>query len=330
MPLRTILPSGSRNNFEDTLDYVNMYVGFDLGGTALKFGVVDHSGKVITESQVDTPKNLEKLLKTLEEIWVTLKNDPQQQIQTAGFGIPGIFSAKEQKILQSPNYPDLDNFAIVPALTSFIDVPLVVNNDANMAAYGEYRCGAGRNAHSLVLLTIGTGVGTGIVLNGNIWEGACGFAGELGHAVVNPDGKPCKCGSRGCLETEVPAPRIVKNYQALSKNSKNITAEEIARKARNKNKAAQQAFDQAGYYLGLGLALAINLLNPEKILIGGGVMKSAEFLLPSAIEEAAKRSFKGSFQCCSIERATLGNKAGFIGAALWAKQRTQNNAKPKG
>ena len=307
-----------------------MYVGFDLGGTALKFGVVDHAGKVITESQVDTPESLERLLQILEEIWEELKNDHRHRILSVGFGIPGIFSAKEQKILQSPNYPDLDNFAIVPALSRFVDIPLFINNDANMAAYGEYRCGAGKNAHSLVLLTIGTGVGTGIILNGDIWEGACGFAGELGHAVVNPQGEPCKCGSRGCLETEVPAPKIVKNYQAYSKSRKTITAEEVAQRARNNEKPALQAFAEAGYYLGLGLALAINLLNPEKILIGGGVMKSAEFLLPSAIEEAAKRSFKGSFQCCSIERATLGNKAGFIGAALWAKKRTQNNAKPKG
>jgi len=295
-----------------------MYAGFDLGGTALKFGVVDDTGKIISESQVDTPKNLGNLFQTLEEIWATLKNNYQPHIRTVGFGIPGIFSSKEQKILQSPNYPDLDNFTLVPALSRFIDVPLYVNNDANMAAYGEYRCGAGQNTHSLVLLTIGTGVGTGIILNGNIWEGACGFAGELGHAVVNPNGEPCKCGSQGCLETEVSAPKIVNNYQAFSKNRKTITAEEVSLRAKNNEKAAQQAFAEAGYYLGLGLAIAINLLNPEKILLGGGVMKAAEFLLSPAIDEAAKRSFKGSFQCCSIERATLGNKAGFIGAALWS------------
>jgi glucokinase len=303
-----------------------MYAGFDLGGTALKFGIVDNQGKIISESQVDTPKNLDKLLQALAEIWTNLKNNHRQQIRSVGFGIPGIFSSKEQKILQSPNYPDLDNFALVPALSRIIDVPFCVNNDANMAAYGEYRCGAGQNAHSLVLLTIGTGVGTGIILNRNIWEGACGFAGELGHAVVNPDGETCKCGSQGCLETEVSAPKIVKNYQIYSKSRKNITAEEVSRRAKNNEKAAQQAFAKAGHYLGLGLALAINLLNPEKILLGGGVMKAAEFLLPPTIDETAKRSFKGSFQCCSIQHATLENKAGFIGAALWAKQQIQDHS----
>jgi glucokinase len=197
-----------------------------------------------------------------------------------------------------------------------------------MAAFGEYRCGAGQNTHSLVLLTIGTGVGSGIILNGKIWEGACGFAGELGHAVVNPNGEPCKCGSQGCLETEVSAPKIVKNYQAYSLNRENITAEEVSLKAKNGDRVAQKAFAEAGRYLGIGLGIAINLLNPEKILLGGGVMKGGEFLLKSAIDEAAKRSFQGSFRCCSIERATLGNKAGFIGAALWSRQQTQDNSIP--
>jgi glucokinase len=305
-----------------------MYAGFDLGGTALKYGLVEETGKILTESQVGTPKNVERLLQTLQEIWTTMKNSQQKQIHAVGFGIPGIFSTREKKILQSPNYPDIDNFALFPALSRFIDVPFCVNNDANMAAFGEYRCGAGQNTHSLVLLTIGTGVGSGIILNGKIWEGACGFAGELGHAVVNPNGEPCKCGSQGCLETEVSAPKIVKNYQAYSLNRENITAEEVSLKAKNGDRVAQKAFAEAGRYLGIGLGIAINLLNPEKILLGGGVMKGGEFLLKSAIDEAAKRSFQGSFRCCSIERATLGNKAGFIGAALWSRQQTQDNSIP--
>lgn len=298
----------------------NLYAGIDLGGTALKFGLVDEKGKILHNSQVDTPKNLEELLRTLREIWDSLKKSQPQQIQAVGFGMPGIYSSREQTILQSPNYPDLDGFALVPALSRFIDVPFFVNNDANMAAYGEYRCGAGKNAHSLVLLTIGTGVGGGIILNDDIWEGACGFAGELGHAMVNPSGAPCKCGSQGCLETEVSAPKIVKNYQAYCQSREAITSEEVANRAKNKDRAALEAFAEAGRYLGIGLSIAINLLNPAKIILGGGVMKAAEFLLPRAVEEASKRSFHGSFQCCRIDRASLGNRAGFIGAALWAEK----------
>jgi glucokinase len=299
---------------------MSLHAGFDLGGTALKFGLVNEKGKIITESEVETPKDVEKLLQTLKDIWMKLKNSHQNRIKTAGFGFPGIYSTKKQKILQSPNYPGIDNVALYPALSQFIDVPFHVNNDANLAAYGEYTCGAGQKSHSLVLLTIGTGVGSGIILGGNIWEGACGYAGELGHVVVNPIGELCNCGSQGCLETEVSAPKIVKNYQALGKSRNRVTAEDVSRYAENNDTAARQAFAEAGKYLGIGLSVVINLLNPEKILLGGGVMKAGDFLLQPAIEEAASRSFQGSFRCCSIERATLGNKAGFIGAALWSGQ----------
>ncbi len=301
---------------------MSTHAGFDLGGTALKFGLVDDKGKVIIESEVETPKDVKKLLQILEEVWRTLKAGQRNRIESAGFGFPGIYSKKKQRILQSPNYPDIDNIALYPALSRFIDVPFCVNNDANLAAYGEYSCGAGRGARSLVHLTIGTGVGSGIILDGNIWEGACGYAGELGHVVVNPEGEPCNCGSRGCLETEVSAPKIVKNYQAARTSCLDITAEDVSRYAENDDRAARQAFANAGKYLGIGLSIVINLLNPEKILLGGGVMKAGDLLFEPAYEEAARRSFQGSFRCCRIESATLGNKAGFIGAALWSgKQR---------
>ncbi|MDH4220583.1 MAG: ROK family protein [Candidatus Aminicenantes bacterium] len=299
---------------------MQLFAGFDLGGTHLKYGLVDESGRILFESQVDTPETTEKLLHTLKDIWNTLKNKHQSQIASAGLGFPGIFSQQEQKIIQSPNYPDIDNFALIPAISEFIDIPFWVNNDANMAAFGEYKCGAGQNTHSLILLTIGTGVGSGIIMEGKIWQGACGYAGEMGHVAVNPEGEPCKCGSRGCLETEVSAPKIVKNYLTFSKLKENITSEEVSQRAKNKDVNASKAFALTGRYLGIGLSIVINLLNPEKILLGGGVMEAGNFLLQPAIEEASKRSFKGSFECCSIERAILGNKAGFVGAALWSKQ----------
>jgi glucokinase len=299
------------------------FAGFDLGGTQLKYGLVNDSCEVFQESHIETPKSMESLLLTLKDIWKALKEKKDHSLYGAGFGFPGIFSLREQKILQSPNYPDIDNFPLIPALSQFVDVPFWVNNDANMAAYGEYKCGAGQNTHSLVLLTIGTGVGSGIILNGQIWEGACGFAGEMGHVVVNPEGEPCNCGSHGCLETEVSAHKIVKNYLALRPSQDDITAKEVSQRAHANDKAARMAFAEAGRNLGIGLSLAINLLNPEIILLGGGVMEAGDFLLSPAREEAARRSFKASFRCCRIERATLGNKAGFIGAALWAREKTK-------
>jgi glucokinase len=299
---------------------VRLFAGFDLGGTLLKYGLVDEKGDIILESLVNTPGTMENLLQTLRDIWHVLRKRYQNRIVSAGLGFPGIFNQKEQIILQSPNYPEIDNCALIPAFSQFIDVPFWVNNEANLAAFGEYVRGAGQNTQSLVLLTIGTGVGTGIILDGKIWQGSCGYAGEMGHATVNPEGEACKCGSRGCLETEVSAPKIVKNYLYFSRLKENITSEEITRRARNNDKNALKALALAGRYLGIGISIMINLLNPEKILLGGGVMKAGNLLLEPAVKESSIRSFKGSFECCQIERASLGNKAGFIGAALWAKK----------
>ncbi len=302
-----------------------LYAGFDLGGTQLKYGLIDDNGHTIFHSKKKSPLKILELIQLVEKILKDLSEGDKYSISAVGFGFPGVLSTKEQKIYQSPNYPDIDHFDLLPSLSRFIKVPFTINNDANMAAYGEYKGGAGQNVHSMVLLTIGTGLGTGIILEGKIWQGVCGFGGELGHAAVNINGEPCNCGSRGCLETEVSAPKIVKNYQLLNP-AKNITdAVQVHEKALAGEKAAQEAFAMAGRYLGIGLSIAINLLNPEKILLGGGVMKAGDFLVAPAIQEAQKRSFKAGFDCCSIERATLGNQAGFIGSAYYAKENRIRN-----
>jgi len=297
-----------------------LFAGFDLGGTQLKFGLIDENEDIVYHSKVDTPNKIEYLIDLLESLWKDLNQRGKDSITCVGFGFPGIFSLRDQKIFQSPNYPEIDNFDLIPELSRFINVPFVINNDANMAAFGEYKAGAGKESQSLIHLTIGTGIGSGVILDGNLWQGTCGFAGELGHTVVNPAGEKCNCGSQGCLETEASGPRIVRNYKHLKETQENLTAEDIFNKAKDGDTAAQKAFSKAGFYLGIGLSIAINFINPEQILLGGGVMKADEFLLPSALKEAKARSYNASFECCVIEKAILGNKAGFIGAAFWAKE----------
>jgi glucokinase len=297
-----------------------LFAGFDLGGTHLKYGLIEEGGKVLYKARAETPAKIKELIHLLKGIWQNLKKREKQGIRAAGFGFPGIFSIEEQKIFQSPNYPELDDFDLAPALSRFIEVPFWVNNDANMAAFGEFKRGAGQGVKSMVLLTVGTGVGSGIILDGKLWLGKCGFAGELGHVTVNPKGERCNCGSQGCLETEVSAPKIVKNYNTLRKKRGEITAEQVFHRAEKGDKAAFQAFSQAGFYLGIGLSISINFLNPDKILLGGAVMEAGDFLLSPALKEAQKRSYKASFRCCKIEKASLGNKAGLIGAAMWAKE----------
>ncbi|MDD8021360.1 MAG: ROK family protein, partial [Acidobacteriota bacterium] len=219
------------------------------------------------------------------------------------------------------NYQPLNNFPIVPHLKKFIPVPFFIHNDANLAAFGEYMFGGGRRAQSLVFLTIGTGVGSGLILEGELWQGQDGLAGELGHITVNPEGLKCNCGNAGCLETEVSAPALVRNYLNFSeKAEEELTAKEVCRRARAGDEAAKKSFDRCGYYLGIGLSVVINLLNPEKIIIGGGVMDSGHWLLSPAKKEAKKRSIRASFALCRIEKARLKNDAGLMGAAAWARQ----------
>jgi len=299
-----------------------IYAGFDLGGTHLKYGLTDSTGNIIFNSKTATPPTITELLKLLEKLWDDLKRKEKRKVAAIGFGFPGIFSLDQQRILQSPNYAELDNFDLIPALSEFIEVPFWVNNDANMAAFGEYKCGAGQGAHSLIFLTIGTGLGAGIILDGKLWRGKCGFAGELGHVTVNPEGEMCNCGGQGCLETEVSAPKIVRNYNMMRKKDEKISGEEVFARAKKGEMAARQAFAQAGHFLGIGLGIAMNLLNPDKILLGGAVMSAGKLLLSPALEEVKRRSYKASYKCCTIEKASLGNKAGFLGAALWAREQS--------
>jgi glucokinase len=298
---------------------MELYAGFDLGGTYLKYGVIDTQGRVLQDETASTPDSVEELFELLETIWDTIWSSHHSNIKGAGFGFPGIFHSREQRIIQSPNCPQIDGHTLVPSLEKFINVPFFLDNEANYAAYGEHKIGAGKGVQSLVLLTIGTGIGTGIILNGQLWQGACGFAGELGHVTVNPKGEKCRCGNRGCLETEVSSQKIVSSYKQFRESEEDLAAEEIAHRAANGDEAALQTYSQVGSYLGIGLSIIINLLNPEKILLGGGVMESGEYLLPAAFEEAKRRSYAASYDCCLIEQTELGNKAGFIGAALWAR-----------
>ena len=298
---------------------MDLYAGFDLGGTHLKYGVIDEKGSVLQDETVNTPEKAEELFVLLEAVWDNIQSLHHSNIKAAGLGFPGIFHAREQRIIQSPNCPQIDGYALVPSLEKFISVPFFLDNEANYAAYGEHKIGAGKGAQSLVLLTIGTGIGTGIILSGKLWRGACGFAGELGHVTVNPSGELCRCGSQGCLETEVSSQKIVSSYRQFRESEEEIAVEEIDRRAGSGDEAALQTYLQVGSYLGIGLSIIINLLNPEKILLGGGVMGSGEYLLPAAFEEAKRRSFTASYECCLIEQTELGNKAGFIGAALWAR-----------
>ena len=292
--------------------------GFDIGGTRLKFGLVDGDGRLVHKGRVRSPEAMTDILAVLEESWAGLKKKAPGPIRSCGFGIAGFYSVKERKILQSPNYPSLNGYPLIPALRKFIDVPIRIGNDANMAAYGEFRHGAGRGARSLVLLTVGTGIGSGVILDSKLWQGEGGYAGEIGHITVNPEGEACGCGNRGCLETEASAPRMVRNFQALTGRTDITDSRDIYLLAKAGDPAALESFRTLAYWLGIGIGIVINMLNPGMILIGGGVVSAGKLLLGPVAEEARRRSHRISFAGCRIGKAALGNDAGLVGAAAWA------------
>ncbi len=299
---------------------MKLTAGFDVGGTQIKFGLVKESGHIIFKGITPSPPDLAGLAASLQAVWARMHQQTgRQKIRAAGFGFPGIFKPEKEMVLQSPNYPALDGLPLRPFLKSWLDVPFWIDNDANLAAYGEWWLGAKRKPKSLVLLTLGTGVGSGIILDGKIWHGTAGFAAEIGHVTVNPEGERCRCGNRGCLETEVSGPAIVRNYLSLTGKKNNLTSKDIASFARKKDEAAKKSFDRAGYYLGIALGIIISTLNPEMIVLGGGVIASGSLLLSPALKEARKRCFTPAFASTLICRASLGNDAGFIGAALLAQ-----------
>ena len=296
-----------------------LFAGFDLGGTQLKYGLLDERLHPVLKGRSPSPPNRGELVSLFRSLWEELTRKERRIIRAAGFGLPGIFSRREQRLVQAPNYPSLDGSRLRPAIARFVKAPFWIDNEANFAAYGEYRCGAGRGRHHLILITLGTGIGSGIIIDGEILHGACGYAAEMGHITVRPNGARCRCGSRGCLETEASAGAITRTYARLSRSHSSLGTEEIAARARSGDAAAHRSFERAGYYLGIALSIALNLLNPEKILLGGGVMESADLILHSAVAEARRRAFRASFTASTIEKAALGNDAGFIGAAAWAR-----------
>jgi glucokinase len=297
----------------------NLAAGFDLGGTQLKYGLVDDAGRLLLKAKAATPATMDGLLGLIEESWRKIEAKSPGPVRSCGFGFAGFYSLRDRKILHSPNYQGLDGFDLIPALRRFIDVPVAIDNDANMAAYGEYMYGAGRGAQSLVFITVGTGIGSGIILEGRLWHGPCGFAGEIGHITVNPEGEPCNCGGRGCLETEAAAPRIIRHYQTLSGQVGSLTTKEIYLRARQGDEAAREAFARAGRWLGVGLGIIINFLNPAKILIGGGVVAAGRLLLGPVIAEARRQAHPVLAACTKIEKASLRNDAGLVGAAAWSR-----------
>ena len=295
------------------------YLGVDIGGTAIKAGVVDDAGRILESGRIPTVVNdLDAFLSTLTGLIRGFQKNIR--IGAVGIGVPGLRSSKTRTIETSPNIPCLTKVSLEAELADQLKLPVITQNDANAAAYGEFLIGAGQGTRHMVHLTVGTGLGSGFILDGKVFEGALGYAAEFGHTVVQPDGRPCTCGSRGCIETIVSTTGIL-----LTAGEKMIdapsTSEAVFEAARRGDRGALEVFEETGTFLGIACSNLINLFNPDMIAIGGGVMASGDLLLAPARREARRCAFGPSFDHCAIVQSKLWPEAGVIGAAMLARDR---------
>src|SRR5215471_11618891 len=294
------------------------FVGLDIGGTTIKAGLVNESGVVLSTIQAATITNsIDGLIETLAKLVVHF--EPVARFEAVGVGIPGLRSTRTHRIETSPHIPCIHHLNLEDILSKRLKLKVVTENDANVGAYAEWACGAGKGLEHMAYLTIGTGLGGGLILSGRLYHGASGYAGEMGHVSVEPDGRLCACGSIGCLETRVSGPGLVETARELSPGYAALTAESIYKAACAGDKVALRAFEVTGQFLGIACANLINLLNIEMIVIGGGVIASGDLLLDSARAEVQQRAFEPAARICPIVQSQLWPNAGLIGAAMLAR-----------
>lgn len=310
------------------------YVGIDLGGTNIVAGVVDENYNIIHKASVKTnrPRPEKEIADDMAKVAlqaIAEANLTIDDVEWIGIGTPGIANSKDGIIEYSCNL-GFDNTPMVKYIQEHINKPVYVENDANAAAYGEYVAGAGKGHNSLVCITLGTGVGGGVVTDGKILTGFNYAGAELGHTVIEVDGVQCSCGRKGCFEAYSSATGLIKMTKEAMEKDKNSSMWDLVRERNNKvsarisydamrlgDKSATEVVDKFTKYLAVGLTNVINIFQPEVLCIGGGVCNEGDALLNPVKEIVAKEVYtRNSPKNTEIVIAKLGNDAGIIGAAF--------------
>lgn len=303
-----------------------MYVGLDVGGTFLKAARIDGLGTVA--AQIHEPIRKASAEELLDQLGAAVRAlcgcEPADLLAGIGVGLPGIVEGRTSRVRVAPNVPVLDGMAVGEELMRRTGVPAFAENDANAAALAEAMRGGGRGAPSVLFVTLGTGVGAGLILDGRIWGGSSGFAGEIGHIQVDPNGVRCGCGSWGCLETIAGVPGWARRAQEGLKTrdsvlrGRDLTPAAIVEAALQDDPLALEVVDDTARAVGVGIAAALNLLNVERVVVGGGVANAGPFLLERIVEQVRLRLFPPVFADTTFRLAELGSDAGVIGAACLA------------
>ncbi|MBI4615749.1 MAG: ROK family protein [Planctomycetes bacterium] len=300
-----------------------LHAGIDLGGTNVKIVLVTadgivHAREIVPTRASDPPHT------TVERVASAIRRlTGGRRLAGAGLGCAGALDLEAGVVVESPNLPAWNGAPARRLFAELLGVPVEFDNDANCAALGEHWLGAGRGASSLVALTLGTGIGGGIVLGGRVWRGATGTAGEIGHVTIAPDTGPiCGCGSRGCVETLASATAIVREVaRRLAAGERSMlagrepTAREAAEAARAGDALARSVFDEAGRHLGIALALLANLLNPERAVLCGGLAGAWDILEAAARAALRRHAFARPAGTLDIRTGELGEFSGALGAA---------------
>lgn len=311
-------------------------IGVDVGGTTVKAGLVSDDGSLSDTSSCPTPtQSADRVAAAIAEAVKALLDKASENVTAVGIGAAGFVDAERATVLFAPNLP-WRHEPLRDAVSDLVGLPVVVENDANAMAWGEFRFGAGQGADNLVCVTLGTGIGGGIILSGTLLRGSYGMAAEFGHLRVIPDGRRCGCGNRGCWEQYCSAGALTREARDLARvdpasaarlmelagdDAEGITGEIITRAAREGDAAALECFEQIGGWLGQGLADVAATLDPVRFVVGGGVLAAGDLLLDPARKRYAESLTAHAHRpLADILAATLGNEAGIIGAADLARE----------
>jgi glucokinase len=311
----------------------------DIGGTKIMTAVISDDGRILdadrclTLADAGVSPVIDRLFTAIDGLLKRAKLEPSQ-LGGIGIAAAGAIDSGRGVVTFSPNLPGWRDVPLGEMVRERYRAEAFLVNDASAAALGEHRFGAGRGVANLVLLTLGTGIGGGIIIHDELYLGACGSAGEIGHMIIDVDGPACACGSRGCLEALASGTAVARDaVRRINQGEKSslavmagdrleeITAEKVGEVARGGDPLALDVLRQAGTYLGIGLTNLVNIFNPEMIIIGGGMANLGDLILDSARRVVAARAFQISAGVARIVTAQLGNEAGVYGAAAFAQER---------
>ena len=315
-------------------------LAFDLGGTKFAFGVVAENGEVLGSDKIETlakqgPEQAIQRVNLAAQALLKKLNIKPEELIGIGIASPGPLDIAKGCVDGSPNLPGWTGYSIVKGLSVFFNLPARMDNDANAAALGEYKFGAGKNKKNMVYITVSTGIGGGVIVDGRLMRGANGNAAELGHLTLNIAGPTCPCGANGCLEMYASGTAIARRTREaiqagaqsqilnLAGSVEDITTHHILTALEKDDALAQKIWNETTEYLGRGLAVVINSFNPEVSVVGGGVTAAGDLLFKPVREKALRYAFPRLAAVCSIVPAGLGSNVGVVGAAACAFENAQ-------